>query len=284
LVNVCSSFYQDDHSETQDLRKQIEELKKKLSDKDALPATSNIGNQLALMEKSYQMAAKYLPSNMATTDQPKATSTPPVAAPQKSNFVAMTVARKNTVSALYREPTDSEFAAKAIRVFNTASKASSAMQSKNSILACVQETVLVTGESNVKLRLLEAAKITNQILPEGSVLTANAKFQVGRLELKISSIETSGNILPVDITAYNLDGQPGLFVPYSPERNALTEMAANISQTSGTSLMMTQSASQQVAGDLSRGLVQGISGYLSKKIRIPKITLKAGLQVLLVSK
>ena len=93
-----------------------------------------------------------------------------------------------------------------------------------------------------------------------------------------------GNIIPVEITIYDLDGQQGLHVPYSPEMNALTEMAGNMSQQSGTSLMLTQSAGQQVAADLSRGVVQGISGYFAKKVRTPKVTLKAGHQVYLVSK
>ncbi|MNL55546.1 hypothetical protein D3C87_1789680 [compost metagenome] len=73
-----------------------------------------------------------------------------------------------------------------------------------------------------------------------------------------------------------------MYVPYSPEMNALSEMAGNMSQTSGTSLMLTQSAGQQAAADLSRGVVQGISGYFSKKVRTPKVTLKAGHQVFLV--
>lgn len=61
-------------------------------------------------------------------------------------------------------------------------------------------------------------------------------------------------------------------------------MAGNMSQTSGTSLMLTQSAGQQVAADLSRGVVQGISGYFSKKVKAPKVTIKAGHQLFLVSK
>ncbi len=81
-----------------------------------------------------------------------------------------------------------------------------------------------------------------------------------------------------------MDGQQGLYVPYSPEMNALTEMAGNMSQTGGTSVMLTQNAGQQVAADLSRGVVQGISGYFAKKVRTPKVTLKAGHQVFLVSK
>lgn len=287
--DALNTFYQEDHSQTQQLRKQIEELKQQLSDREAAPPSANIENQLALMEKSYQMAAKYLPANMGTTEQPK-TPVAAAAAPatQKESFVAFTLARKNAVSTLYREPADSAFAANLAQIrnrdFYTAGVTTQVMQSKNSIRATVQQTKIITGESSVKLRLLEAAGTPKQIIPEGSVLTANAKFQNGRLELKISSIEIDGNIIPVDISVYDLDGQPGLCVPYSPEMHALSEIAANMSQTSSTSIMMTRSASQQMAGDLSRGVVQGISGYFSKKIRTPKVTLKAGHQVLLVSK
>jgi hypothetical protein len=39
-----------------------------------------------------------------------------------------------------------------------------------------------------------------------------------------------------------------------------------------------------MAGDLSRGVVQGVSGYFSKKVRTPKVTVKAGHQIFLVSK
>src|SRR5690606_19518763 len=60
--------------------------------------------------------------------------------------------------------------------------------------------------------------------------------------------------------------------------------ASNMSQTSGTSIMMTRSAGQQVAGDLSRGMVQGVSGYFSRKVRHPKVPVKAGHQIFLVPK
>lgn len=83
--------------------------------------------------------------------------------------------------------------------------------------------------------------------------------------LKISSIEHQGSISPVDIDIYDNDGQIGLYIPYSPEQNAVKDIAANMSQNSGTNIMMTQSAGQQVASDLSRGLIQGISGYFQKR-------------------
>ncbi|SCY74855.1 Bacteroides conjugative transposon TraM protein [Flavobacterium anhuiense] len=287
--STLGSFYQDDNRETMELRKQLDELKEQLADKD-VPKPTTVDDQLALMEKSYQMAAKYLPTGTNSPDalpSNDATAASKVST-QKERFVSFTSARKNTVSALYREPSDSAFLAdwsqNKNRGFYTAGTVQQVTQPKNSIKACVHDAQTVVGETGIRLRLLEDAKTPGRTIPKGTIVTANAKFQNGRLQLKVTSVELEGNIIPVDITIYDLDGQQGLYVPYSPEMNALTEMAGNMSQQSGTSLMLTQNAGQQVAADLSRGVVQGISGYFAKKVRTPKVTIKAGHQVFLVSK
>ena len=289
MQSTLGSFYQDNNSETMELRRQVDEMKAKLAEKD-VPPVATVDDQLKLMEKSYEMAAKYLPQNANNGNAAPAngTATGAAGANQKEHFVSFTSARKNTVSALYREPSDSAFLADwsetKNRGFYTAGSLEQMAQPKNSIKACVHDAQTVVGETGVRLRLLEPAKTPSRTIPKGTILTANAKFQGGRLQLKVTSIELEGNIIPVDITIYDLDGQQGLYVPYSPEMNALTEMAGNMSQTSGTSIMLTQNAGQQVAADLSRGVVQGISGYFAKKVRTPKVTLKAGHQVFLVSK
>ncbi|KOS05273.1 conjugal transfer protein TraM [Flavobacterium akiainvivens] len=287
--STLGSFYQDDNRETIELRRQLDDLKEQLAEKD-VPKTTTVDDQLALMEKSYQMAAKYLPTGTNSAEAVPAKDAIPASkvSTQKEHFVSFTSARKNTVSALYREPSDSVFLADWSQTknsrFYTEGSAHQVAQPKNSIKACVHDAQTVVGETGVRLRLLEAAKTPSRTIPKGTILTAIAKFQGGRLQLKVTSVELDGNIIPVEITIYDLDGQQGLYVPYSPEMNALTEMARNMSQQSGTSLMLTQSAGQQVAADLSRGVVQGISGYFAKKVRTPKVTLKAGHQVFLVSK
>jgi len=284
-----NSFYREDNRETIELQRQVEELKERLAEKD-IPPTVTVNDQLALMEKSYQMAAKYLPTGLGKQESESTEAKPIVSKPPavKEQFVALTPSRKSIISALYREPTDSAFIAEwnniKARTFFSANTRLETVQLKNSIKACVHETQTVAGESGVRLRLLEPVKIPGNTIAQGTILTANAIFQGGRLQLKISSVEYDGSIFPVEITIYDLDGQQGLFVPISPERNALAEMAGNMSQTSGTSIMMSRSAGQQLAGDLSRSVVQGVSGYFSKRVRTPKVTLKAGHQVLLVSK
>ena len=281
--NTLTSFYDNNDDEIQQLRNQVEVLKNQLVEKDVPPGTT-VEDQLVLMQKSYEMASRYLPSNPAQPD----TTISAKGAGQKDYFVTFTPVRKNAVSALYREPTDSVFWAgwneTRNRGFYTVGISQQTARPKNSIRAVVQQTQTITGQTDVRLRLLETAQTPVRTIPAGTLLSANAKFQSGRLQLKVSSIEVEGNIIPVDITIYDLDGQQGLYVPYSSEISALTEMASNMSQSSGTSIMMPRSAGQQLAGDLSRGIVQGVSGYFSRKIRTPKVILKAGHQVLLVSK
>jgi hypothetical protein len=61
---TLGSFYRDDDREKLALRKQVDELKDRLSEKD-VPQTPSLNDQLALMEKSYEMASRYLPSGSA---------------------------------------------------------------------------------------------------------------------------------------------------------------------------------------------------------------------------
>ena len=94
----------------------------------------------------------------------------------------------------------------------------------------------------------------------------------------------SGNIIPVELAVFDTDGQKGLSVPSSMEQEAFNEAMANIGSGLGTSISFTQNAGQQVAMDVTRGLMQGASGYLAKKFRTVKVKLKAGYKVMLYAK
>ena len=66
--------------------------------------------------------------------------------------------------------------------------------------------------------------------------------------------------------------------------DAAKEAMANIGAGLGTSISFAQSAGQQVAMDITRGLMQGGSQYLAKKFRTVKVHLKANYQVMLYAK
>jgi conjugative transposon TraM protein len=292
---TLGSFYRDDDREKLALRKQVDELKDRLSEKD-VPQAPTINDQLALMEKSYEMASKYLPAGHAVPGIPKANGITPsdsveiktgVFPIKKEKSESLKSARKSMVTALYREQDESDILSEIgdrNLAFITPGQMMQTDIIRNSIRAMVMETKTLSGDGSLKLRLSESANIGGYHVPKGTELVAETKFQGNRLQLKISAVEVSGNIIPVEILVYGTDGQLGLLVPRSDEINAAGEIAANMSQSSGMNISMSRSAGQQVAGDLSRGLIQGVSGYFSKKLRAIKVTVRSGHPVLLLTK
>jgi len=292
---ALGSFYEDNTNyEAKELRRQLDEANKKLEEQHA-PAGMTVQDQLALMEKSYEMAARFMPAGYSKPGEGDSVNTQEDqhkqhrgVGQQESRVVPILAGRKTSATSLRRELLDSDFVARfnqnANLGFFTVDKTQESFESRNTVRATIQRTQILTGEGTVYLCLAEAVKTPMGTLPSGATISAQSKFQNGRLHLKVTSLELCGSIVPVELIAYDLDGQQGLFVPFSAEMNAVTEIAGNMSQNSGTSIMMPRSAGQQLAGDLTRGVVQGVSGYVAKKIKSPKITLKSGVQVLLVSK
>jgi conjugative transposon TraM protein len=153
---------------------------------------------------------------------------------------------------------------------------------KNTIAAVVHHgQTLIDGQS-VRLRLSEPLIAGTALIPQNTLLTGAVKIQGERLEITVSSIEYQGSIFPVKMTAYDTDGQRGIYIPGSLELDAAKELLANMSGSVGTSFTMTQRTGAQVASDLTKGTIQGLSAYMQKKVRQVKVTLKAGHQVLLV--
>ncbi|WP_262152730.1 conjugative transposon protein TraM [Chryseobacterium foetidum] len=283
---TLGSFYSRDDQEVRELKREISRLRNESSQKDSAPVGSTINDQLELMEKSYQMAAKYLPTNSGSEKSVENKVLENQDEDKKLQVTAALPVRKSIISSLYREVSDSAFLTTLHRnSFNDlqSSKQVNNFSYPNSIKGVIHETKTITAESIVSLRLSQPMLVAKTFIPAGTVLKATAKFQGGRLMLKISTIEYNGNIQQVEINVHDNDGQSGLHIPYSPEQNAANEILGNMGQTSGTNIMMTQSAGQQIAADLTKGVVQGVSGYFQKKVRLPKVTVKAGHQVFLVS-
>ncbi|SFN43265.1 Bacteroides conjugative transposon TraM protein [Chryseobacterium oleae] len=283
---ALSSFYGRDQQEVDNLRREISRLKNEASQKELLPRGVGINDQLELMEKSYQMATKYLPMPAQQEKAGVKETSEEVSGHHKGDITSVKQIRGSIVSSLYHEPSDSLFLERLHqnRFTGIQNEHSINFENRNSIRAVIHETKWMTAESTLSLRLLEPIIIGKVKIPPGTLLKAMGKFQGGRLQLKISVIEYNGFIKPVEINIHDNDGQLGLYIPYSPEQSTITDIVGNMGQNSGTNIMMTQSAGQQVAADLTRGIVQGISGYFQKKVRLPKVTIKAGHQVFLVSK
>lgn len=288
LNTTLGGFYQNDQSrENEELRLRVAELEERAN--ELQNPKSTVDEQLELMEKSYQMAAKYMPGS---TQQQGQTVT--ATSGDKVQVTPVRNVQKSVVSALQQEQSNEEFMAdysvERNMAFNTAVGIVSALD-KNTISACIYGNQTVTDGQKVRLRLLEQMRVGDIIIPANSVVTGSARITGERLGIGITSIEYAGSIYNVKLNVYDTDGQEGIFIPGSMELNAAKEVlceqsdqgraAANMGTSMGSSINISSDAKAQLASDLGKGLIQGTSQYIAKKMRTVKVHLKSNYRVML---
>ena len=279
LNTTLGGFYQNDQSrENEELRQRVAELEERANELQSPKST--VDEQLELMEKSYQMAAKYMPGGTQQQQGQAATST----SGDKVQVAPVRNVQKSVVSALQQEQSNEEFMAdysvERNMAFNTAVGIVSALD-KNTISACIYGNQTVTDGQKVRLRLLEQMRVGDKIIPANSVVTGSAKITGERLGIGITSIEYAGSIYNVKLNVYDTDGQEGIFIPGSMELNAAKDVAANMGTSMGSSINISSDAGAQLASDLGKGLIQGTSQYIAKKMRTIKVHLKSNYRLML---
>jgi len=91
--------------------------------------------------------------------------------------------------------------------------------------------------SRIRFRLLEDIFVGQRKIEKGSILYGQISgFTMQRVDLTIVSVFTKGEILPVHLSIYDLDGMKGLYVPQSVFREMIREMGSNSVQ--GTQMDM----------------------------------------------
>ncbi|MDR1556791.1 MAG: conjugative transposon protein TraM [Tannerellaceae bacterium] len=259
----------------------MNELERKLQEAEARKSEED--EQVALLEKSYAMAAKYIPAGQTSESDNAAV----LSTKDKVDVQPVKQVRHNVVSLLAAPMSDDEFLNAFSQPRNMGfftAAGNEGVQDKNSIRACVNQTVTLTSGREVQIRLLEPMLAGKIRIPASSIITGSCRIAGERLDITINSIQYAGNIIPVELQVYDTDGQRGIFIPNSDEINAAKEVAAQLAQSAGTSISITDNAGSQLAADVGKGLIQGASQYVSKKMSIVKVTLKANYQLLLLPK
>lgn len=91
--------------------------------------------------------------------------------------------------------------------------------------------------SRIRFRLLEDIFVGNKKISKGSILYGQISgFTMQRVDLKIISVFANGEILPINLSIYDVDGMKGLYVPQSVFRDMIREMGSNSVQ--GTQMDM----------------------------------------------
>jgi len=149
-------------------------------------------------------------------------------------------------------------------------------QEQNAIRAVIHETQTVVNGSIVKLRLVNDIFINGARIPKDHFLFGIASLNGEKLRIKIKSIAYNNSLFPVELTVYDMDGLDGIYIPGAITRDAAKQSADRSMQAIGlTSLDPSWGAQATSAG------IEAAKTLFSKKVKLIKVTVKAGYQVLL---
>lgn len=277
MNRTLNNFYEPAYDrEKEELRKRVAELERRQAQQLEASSEYSMEEKLALMEKSYELAARY---NGGQTAQVR-----PATERRKAEARPVTAVRHQVVSSLPRPSDDLErataFAGERNTGFHTLVGKTLA-SARNTIAACVHGTQTVADGQTIRIRLLEPMAVDDRLIPKGTVLTGGTRMQGERLDILISTVEHDGSVIPVELEVYDADGQQGIAVPNSMEYDALREIAANMGGSMNSSINISTDAGTQIASDLGKGVIRGVSQYVTPKMQRVKVTLKAGHRVLL---
>lgn len=272
------SFYETpkEDKEKEELKRQVEELTARLDAKES--GAGNMDEQVALMEKSYELAARYggrQPRQVRPTqDERERRAARPVRRMQSRAVSSLSRPSGNGEAAVFSGERNTGFHTPVGKTLTS---------ERNTIEACVHGTQTVSDGQALRIRLLEPMVVDDRFIPKGTVLVGGTRIQGERLDILVTAVEYKGTVLPVELEVYDADGQQGILVPNSMEYDAVREIAANMGSSMNSSINISTDAGAQIASDLGKGVIQGVSQYVTKKMRTVKVTLKAGHRLLLHS-
>ncbi|MFY7814227.1 MAG: conjugative transposon protein TraM [Chryseobacterium taeanense] len=132
--------------------------------------------------------------------------------------------------------------------------------------------------SRIRFRLLEDIFVGNRKISKGSILYGQISgFSMQRVDLKVVSVFTNGEIFPVNLSIYDVDGMKGLYVPQSVFRDMIREMGSNSVQ--GTQMDM---GGQGFFTSIGSKLFTSTSKSIANLIKTNKAKLKYNSYVFLI--
>ena len=146
----------------------------------------------------------------------------------------------------------------------------------NAIQAIIHQDQEIVSGSVIKLRLLDSIYVNGTLIPKNEFVYGIASVDAERLKIEIVTLRYRNSILPVALSAYDMDGLEGLYIPGAITRDAAKSGVDDAIQ-SLQIMTMDPSVSAQVAG----AGIQAAKGLFSRKAKLVRVKVKAGYQLLL---
>ena len=146
----------------------------------------------------------------------------------------------------------------------------------NAIQATVHQDQDIVSGAVVKLRLLDSITVNGILIPKNEFIYGIANVDDERLKINIATLRYKNSILPVSLSAYDLDGLEGLYIPGAITRDASKKGVDDAIQSLQV-MTMDPSVSAQVAG----AGITAAKGLFGRKVKQVRVKVKAGYQLLL---
>ena len=147
---------------------------------------------------------------------------------------------------------------------------------ENAITAVVHDEQMLVSGSTVKLRLTTDIYINGVLVPKDNFLFGIANLSGDRLNINVSSIQYQNSLYPVSLSIFDLDGLPGIYIPDAISRSVAKQSADQALNGLGMTALDPSLGVQAASAG-----IEAARSIVSKKIRLVKVSLKSGYQVLL---
>ncbi|MFP5439100.1 MAG: conjugative transposon protein TraM [Bacteroidia bacterium] len=146
----------------------------------------------------------------------------------------------------------------------------------NAITAVIHEPQTLVNGSVIKLRLTSDVMVNGVQIPQGHFVFGAVSLKGERLTIRIESLRYENSIFQVDLSVYDMDGMEGIYIPGAIARDVAKSSADRSMQSMGVTTI-DDSWSSQAAG----AGIEAAKTLFSKKVKLIKVNVKAGYQVLL---
>jgi conjugative transposon TraM protein len=238
------------------------------------PSVTAYDEQVALLEKSYELAAKYMGKQPDTAD--------PGRKQENEHLPCVAIDRVESCVVSSLMPPDSATGAEHRQSgFNTV-VGTDARIGKNTVAARVHTDQIVTDGQSLKMRLAEDMIVDGITIPRNTPIVGVCGIQGERMFVSIVSLEIGGRIIPVNIEVYDRDGQRGIRIPDAEELSVAKDAVADAGQNLGTTVSVSNmTAGGQILSEFGKSAVQAASRYISGRMRVVKVSVKEGYDIML---
>jgi conjugative transposon TraM protein len=125
----------------------------------------------------------------------------------------------------------------------------------NAIPAVIHDTQEIVSGATIRLRLTEEVTLNGHVIPKDEYIYGTCNISGERLMINITSMRHENSIYPVALSAYGMDGLPGIHIPMQ-----------------SVQMMSMDPTLEMQAATLG---LETAKGFFSKKTRLIKVTVKA---------